>query len=116
MEQDPIFSRLMKKSRYEIPDRNFENRVMQKISYAASIQKNRKQNLKLSWVFLGLSSVLLPALLILISKSSLITYLAGLGLNLGGAASILMPAAVLIAAIVILIQLDNLYRLTFQVH
>ena len=114
MENDTIFKKLMAKSRYEIPDRNFEDRVMQKVGFVSVIQNQRLKNLKLSWVFLILSTLLLPVLLILVSKSFFIHYLAQLGMNLSGAANIIMPAAVLVSAIIILLQLDNLFRLTVQ--
>lgn len=116
MKQDPLFKILIQKSKMEIPDRNFEYRVMQKIEFAAGIVKQRRKNLKLSWGFLGLSAFLLPVLLLIISKSILLEYLVELGINLSGAANIIMPAAVLISAIIILVQVDNLYRLSLQMR
>ena len=116
MEQDPILKRLMQKSSYEIPHHNFEERVMEKILFAAGHVRRNRKNLRLSWGFLGLSTGLLPVLLVYLSKSYFFRYLAELGINLSSLSNILMPAAVLVAAIIILIQVDNLYRLTTQMR
>jgi hypothetical protein len=116
MEQDPILKRLIKKSSHEIPDRNFEERVMEKILFAANHVRRNRKNIQLSWGFLGLSAGLLPVLLIYLSKSYFFSYLTRLGIDLSGISNILMPAAVLVAAIIILVQVDNLYRLTVQMR
>ena len=116
MEQDPILKRLIQKSTYEIPDRNFEERVMEKILFAVNHVRRNRKNLQLSWGFLGLSAGLLPALLVYLSKSYLFNYLAELGIDLSSVSNILMPAAVLVAAIIILVQIDNLYRLSVQMR
>ena len=114
--EEQQFKVLLQKSHFEIPDRNFEDRIMQKIEFAYSIKLQRRKNLRLSWLFMFLSAILLPALLLFLSHAPLSGTLSKLGVDLAHAGSVLLPAGALLSAILILVQIDNLLRLTLRMR
>jgi len=113
-DKESTLKNLLEKSGYEIPDKDFENRVMQKIEFAHQAKIHRKRNLRLSWTFLLISVILLPMIIFFLSDSPIAQAFNQLGINVSRSGNILLPAALLISGIIILLQLDNLYKLSFK--
>lgn len=108
------FKKIMSKSLLEIPDRNFEDKVMEKVDFIQSLTQKRSKNLNLSWIFLTISAVLFPVCYISIFKSLNYEFTNTLGANFQNPETIFVPAFILIFAIIILLQIDNLLRLTYR--
>lgn len=108
------FRNLIGKSIHEVPDRNFENKVMEKVLFMNAMKQKQRKNLKLSWFFLILSTLLFPMVFITFSDSLSYEFLKNLGANIQSPEHIFLPAMILIFAIVILLQIDNLLQLTFK--
>lgn len=116
MKTDDNFRRVISRAKLEIPSRNFEDKVMEKIFYTAAIQKQRNRNIRLSWIFLLFTALLIPAVILFLTSHFQLGILTGLGIRFSGIGQILMPAGIIICAAIVLIQIDNLYRLTFQLR
>ena len=114
MKSEELLKEIIRKSHMEIPGTGFEDRVMEKILFAARLKAQRKKNIRLSWIFLLISCFLLATILVLLSGNSASSILHQFNYSPAGTGQILLPAFSLIAAIIILIQADNLFRLTWQ--
>ena len=114
MKKDEVLKKLLMLSETEIPNRNFEERVMEKIRYVAIQNLQRKHHLRLSWIFLVISTILLPSLFLTFINFTNLNLLTRLVPNLIPPVNILLPAGIVIAAIIILLQIDNLLRLSLQ--
>ncbi len=99
-----------------IPDRNFEDRVMGKVMLAHSLKLQRDKSLKLSWFFLILSAFLFPGGFIIFIRQAHYTFSPAIDNALKTPVQVFIPAAVIIFAVIILIQIDNLLKLTFRVR
>jgi hypothetical protein len=108
------FQRMIGKSILTVPDRNFEDRVMEKVMLAHSLKLIRSKNLKLSWFFLALSAILFPAGFLFFIRNANYTITPYIDNALKTPIQVFIPAAVIIFAIIILIQVDNLLKLTFR--
>ncbi|MBA7516682.1 hypothetical protein ES705_08730 [subsurface metagenome] len=108
------FKKLIGKSLLDLPNRSFEDKVMQKVTFAQALKQKRSKNLKLSWIFLTISALLFPTGYISFFKHNNYDLLNSLGTNLQNPESIFIPASILIFSIIILLQIDNLLRLTFR--
>jgi hypothetical protein len=113
-EVEKTFKNLISKSLLEIPDRNFEEKIMDKVAFMQYLKQKRSRNLKLSWIFLAISALLFPIGYISIFKYFNKEFITKIGANFQNPESIFLPAMILIFAIIILIQIDNLLRLTFR--
>ncbi len=111
---DREITRLLEKGKLEMPDRNFEEKVMQKIKFTALIIKQRNKNLRLSWIFLAASTLLIPVAITILSRDPYIETILKRFINLDNIGHSLIPAVVLLFAIIILLQIDNLFHLTLQ--
>ncbi len=107
-------SKILKISALEIPNRNFDERIMQKIEFAYYYKKQRDKNIRLSWIFLGASTILFPTAFLLLMQNSALRLVTDKILSLKGIGQSIMPAIILLSAIIILLQIDNLYRLTLK--
>ncbi|MBN2523254.1 MAG: hypothetical protein JXB24_08250 [Bacteroidales bacterium] len=108
------FKKLIGKSLLEPPGRNFEDNVMGKVVFIHALKQKRNKNLKLSWIFLIISASLVPACYLTFLRYIDFEFLNRLGKNLYNSENIVSPAILLIFAIIILLQIDNLLRLTFR--
>lgn len=108
------FKKMMSKSLLEISDRNFEDKVMEKVDFIQYLKQKRSKNLKLSWIFLAISAVLFPVGYISVFKSLNYEFINTMGANYQSSETIFAPAFILIFAIIILLQIDNLLRLTYR--
>jgi len=108
------FKNLISKSLLEVPDRNFEDKVLDKVVFMQFLKQKRSKNLKLSWIFLAISALLFPIGYISFFKSFNYEFINKIGANFHSPESIFIPALILIFAIIILLQIDNLLRLTFR--
>lgn len=108
------FRKMIEKSILNVPDRNFEDRVMEKVVLANSVKLQRDKSLKLSWFFLAISAVLFPSGFLFFIKHANYTFTPYIDNALKTPIQVFIPAAVIIFAIIILIQVDNLLKLTFR--
>lgn len=113
IERNDDFGRLIQKSNLEIPDIDFEDKVMDKVLIASMRKQNKKKDLRLSWIFLIASCILFP-----LSYFSLreINWegISLIGDQIGNLSKTISMAGIVIYCIVVLYQLDNLFRLTFR--
>jgi hypothetical protein len=105
---------LMSKSLLTIPDRNFEDRVMEKVLLAKQMKTQRNKNLKLSWLFILLSAVLFPLGFIAILHNADYSFRTVFENASITSVQVFIPATIIIFAVIILIQIDNLLGLTFR--
>jgi hypothetical protein len=108
------FKNLISKSLLEVPDRNFEDKVMDKVVFRQTLKQQRSKSLKLSWFFLVISAFLFPIVYISFFKSFDYEFLNTIDTNFQSPESIFVPALIIIFSIIILLQIDNLLRLTFR--
>ena len=108
------FKNLISKSLLELPDRNFEEKVLEKVAFMQYIKQKRSRSLKLSWIFLVISALLFPIAYISLFNHFNKEFITKIGANFHSPESIFLPALILIFAIIILIQIDNLLRLTYR--
>jgi hypothetical protein len=111
---DQKFRHIMGKSILNVPDRNFEDKVMEKVLLANTLKLIRSKNLKLSWFFLALSALLFPAGFLIFIHNANYTITPFIDNALKTPVQVFIPAAVILFAIIILIQVDNLLKLTFR--
>ncbi|MBN1950170.1 MAG: hypothetical protein JW801_03150 [Bacteroidales bacterium] len=116
MEKDPILKQLIQKGNHDIPGRNLEDRIMEKVDFLVKMKQGQRKNLRISWFFLLFSLGLIPVVLIALPKTLLVHYLTESGSDLAGITGYMVPAATLIAAVLFLVQIDNLYRLTMRLR
>jgi len=114
MNLEQKFRKMIEKSILSVPDRNFEARVMEKLMLAHSVKLQRSKSLKLSWIFLALSTVLFPGGFLFFIKEANYSFTPYIDNALKTPIQVFIPAAVIIFAIIILIQVDNLLKLTFR--
>jgi hypothetical protein len=105
---------LLKHSLLHLRDPDFDNKLMQRISLINERGTIAKKNIRLSWIFLFLSMVLFPLCYIFLFNSIPNFELSKIGLHFKGMSAILYPAGIILFSSVILLQIDNLFRLTFR--
>ena len=105
---------LMKKGVMEVPHADFENKVMEKIELVHLGQKIIQKNLKASWVFLIASILLFPLGYIILFNHLDLSIIPGIGDSVGEIMEVALPAGVLLFSVVVLLQIDNLLRLTVR--
>jgi uncharacterized membrane protein len=105
---------LLEKGQLEISDKNFENKVMNKVFYAYQQVEQQKKSIRLAWLFLSLSAVFFPIGILSFLQKMNINLSDILGRNLENSQQFIAPAVVLIFCILLLLQIDNLFRLTLR--
>lgn len=103
---------LVKKSMLHPSFIDFDNKVMQRVLLLNTSKKTIRKNLKLSWLFLIFSFLLFPLSYFLIFKRLNFSFIAELGINIEAHSQMFYPAGVILFTIILLLQVDNLYRLT----
>lgn len=111
---DKNFQVLLEKGKLSIPNADFENKVMEKVFFAFQQKEDRKKNLRLSWLFLILSAVFFPLGVLSFLQKLNVNFTDILGRNLEKTQQFIVPAVVLIFCILLLLQIDNLLRLTIR--
>jgi hypothetical protein len=111
---DDQFKILLTKGMSEIPDTNFENKVMDKIIFAAQHEAEHKKSIRLSWMFLSLSTLFFPMGILFFLQKLNLNFSDIFGRNLGNTQQFIVPAVVLLFSILLLLQVDNLVRLTLR--
>jgi hypothetical protein len=107
---------LMSNGLLEVPHLDFEDKVMQKVIMASTRKTVVRKNLRISWIFLILSIVLFPLAFIIVYNNVDFSLLPQFGDTLNKAVDIFLPAMILIFSVIILIQIDNLLRLTNRIR
>lgn len=105
---------LLKRGMMEVPHAGFEDKVMQKIELVHLSQKIIRKNLKASWVFLVISILLFPTGFVMLFDQFDLSIIPGIEESVSEIMDVVLPAGVLLFAVVILLQIDNLLRLTFR--
>ena len=105
---------LLDKGKLEIPDIDFENKVMDKVLFTYQYNEDHKKSIRLSWLFLILSALFFPIGILTFLQKMNINFTDILGKNLENAQQFIVPAVVLIFCILLLLQIDNLLRLTIR--
>jgi heme/copper-type cytochrome/quinol oxidase subunit 3 len=103
---------LLEKGKLEINEKDFENKVMKKVEYAHAFKEQQRKNIRMSWFFLVLSALFFPLGIISFFQKMNWTFSDLLGRNLHNVQHFIIPALVLIFSILLLLQIDNLFRLT----
>ncbi len=105
---------LLGKGMMVIPDKDFENKVMDKVFFSYQQAELQKKNIRLSWLFLSLSTLFFPVGILSFLQKMNLSFTDILGRNLGNTQQFIVPAVVLIFCILLLLQIDNLFRLTVR--
>jgi hypothetical protein len=105
---------LLEKGKLEIPALDFENKVMDKVFFAFQQKEDHKKNLRLSWLFLVLSAIFFPIAILSFLQKLNMSFTDILGKNFENTQQFIVPAVVLIFCILLLLQIDNLLRLTLR--
>lgn len=105
---------LLGKGVLEIPDKDFENKVMDKVFFSYQQAETQKKSIRLSWLFLSLSTLFFPIGILSFLQKMNLSFTDILGKNLGNTQQFIVPAVVLIFCILLLLQIDNLFRLTVR--
>ena len=105
---------LLEKGKREIPDSDFEEKVMTKVLFAFQHQVEHKKNIRLSWMFLLVSAILFPLGILSFLQKMNLNLSDIFGRNLENTQQFVVPAVVLIFCILLLLQIDNLLRLTIR--
>ena len=106
--------KLLQQGLLEIPSEDFTDQVMKHVHTSFKKKSSIKRDVKLSWLFMGLSIVFLPIGLIILSD--MIQYFQHylikiIPIDFNQLSLFLIP--VLMMTILSLLQLDNLLRLTY---
>lgn len=113
IERNDDFGKLIQKGGLEIPDINFEDKVMDRILLAGVKKKSEKKNIRLSWIFLIISCILFPlsymALGMINWESTAI-----IGEHIDKISKSISLSGVVVFSIIVFYQLDNLLRLTIK--
>ncbi len=115
-DQEKELSRLLGLAKLNVPTTGFEDKVMQKVFYSYQHKKHVRKNIRTSWFFIVLSAVLFPGGFYAVyneAASYSFSYFGPITSNFSG---VIIPACVLLFSIVILVQIDNLIRLSKQQH
>lgn len=111
---DSELNEIMKKSMLQMPHIDFEDKVMEKINALEIRKETLRKNLRASWLFLLLSIILFPAGIMVIYNQIDFSFVPEVGKSINGFVDVLMPGIILIFSAVLLLQIDNLFRLTFR--
>lgn len=111
---DKKLQALLNKGLLEIPDKDFESKVMAKVSFAFQQKEDRKKSLRLSWFFLVLSAVFFPIGILSFLQKLKFNLTDVLGRNLENTQQFIVPAVILIFCILLLLQIENLLRLSLK--
>lgn len=111
---DKVLMNMLGKSMHEITDPDFDNKVMERISMAEVRKFAEKKNLRLSWIFLIISIVLLPVSYPFILKA-VGTISGGIaGDYLQNFSEFLFPVGIILISVIVLLQIDNLIQLNIR--
>ena len=105
---------LLHKGKLAIPGTDFENRVMTKVFFASQHKKEHKKNIRLSWLFLLLSAVFFPIGILSFLQKMNLNFSDIFGRNMENAKQFVIAGVVLLFCILLLLQIDNLLRLTLR--
>lgn len=111
---DAELKSLLKMGKMDVPHADFEDKVMRKIEMVHISQATIRKNLKASWIFLVASILLFPTGFIMLVERIDFSLLPVISGNVNEIMDVLLPAGILLFAVVILIQIDNLLRLTLR--
>lgn len=112
--EDIELREIMKRGVLEVPNSDFEDKVMQKIQLVNIGQVAIRKNLKASWLFLIISIVLFPTGFAVMFNQLDFSFVPTIGESINSALGILVPGGILLFSVIILLQIDNLLRLTFR--
>lgn len=113
-ENDNNMKILLGKGMLELPGKDFENKVMDKVFFSYQQAEVQKKSIRLSWLFLLLSTLLFPIGILSFLQKLNLNFADIFGKNLGNTQQFIAPAVVLIFCILLLLQIDNLFRLTVR--
>lgn len=113
IEHTSDFGNLIRKGGLEVPDINFDDKVMDRVFLSEIKKKSLKKNLRLSWIFLVVSCIMFPLAYYILSKIEWTAYTA-VGKHISSFSKSISMAGIVIFSIVIFLQLDNLFRLSFK--
>ena len=105
---------LLEKGILEVPDNDFDNKVMDKVFFSYQQVELRKKSIRLSWLFLSLSAIFFPIGILSFLQRMNLSFTDIFGRNLENTQQFIIPAVVLIFCILLLLQIDNLLRLTLR--
>jgi len=105
---------LIGKSLLHTIDPEFDDKVMQRVVLASVKKTVIKQNLRLSWIFLIFSAVIFPLGYMLVSRNIQLDFITKAGFDTDSIIKILYPAGIIIFAVILLLQIDNLLRLSYK--
>ena len=111
---DKTLFTLMSKSMLEISDPDFDDKVIQRVKLAQIRKYDEKKNLRLSWLFLIFSAIILPLAFPVLIK--LINMFSGTYSDayLGHLTRFTVPAGIVLISIIVLVQIDNLIQLNIK--
>ena len=112
-DDDQEFKNLLKKGNMKITSADFSDEVMGKIYSAAEQQPKLSKNLRLAWIFIGLTILLIPFVFIIVINNIQV-YSSYINRELLDILVSLFPVLISFFVIVIIMQLDGLIRLTMN--
>jgi hypothetical protein len=105
---------IMEKSLLKIPEKDFTEKVMERIHVEAAKKPQFSRDIKFSWLCITLAAFVLPfGLKFVIWVLSLFDPYVVQYLHKFSDSVIIQIGSVLLATMILLIQLDNLFRITF---
>lgn len=113
-ENDTELKSLVKNGVHSMPHFDLEEKIMKKVEYVAQHNQMVKNNLRVSWILLVLSIVLFPTSFYYVYTRTDLSLVPQIGQSLNNFAEILLPGGVLICSVLILLQIDNLLKLSFK--
>lgn len=113
IERNDDFGKLIQKGGLEIPDINFEDKVMDRVLLAGIKMKSEKKNIRLSWIFLIISCILFPLAYMTLGMINW-EDTAIIGKHIGNISTTISLSGVVVFSIVVFYQLDNLLRMTIK--
>ena len=113
-ENDNELRDLMKQGTHSMPHFDLEDKIMKKVEYVAQHNQVVRKNLRVSWGLLALSVLLFPASFWYAYTRADLTLIPRIGDSLNNFAEVLLPGGILICSIVILLQIDNLLKLSLR--
>ncbi|HBH47875.1 MAG TPA: hypothetical protein DDX98_04510 [Bacteroidales bacterium] len=114
VQNDKELRAMMQKGLLDIPDPEFETKIMQRVMLASQRNTIVRKNLRASWFFLAISIVLFPAGFMAVYRQLDFSFLPAIGESMNNLVSVFLPAGVLLFSVVVLLQIDNLLRLSIK--
>lgn len=114
LKNDKNLNQLLGKGMIELNDISFEDKVMKKIEMVKLQKEQNRRNIRLSWIFLIISMILLPTSFILLSDQHSIISETLSNTQIISFGTFLKPAGMILFSIIIFLQIDNLYRMNIK--